>query len=499
MAIVGSGIAGLSASRALKQAGIDDFRIFELDSAAGGNSRQGELAGFQCPWGAHYLPTPDLKSKTPAEVELIAMLREFGLIEKTLQGEQFAERALCHAPQERVLVDGIWQTGLLPLDGVSPATLAQYRRFSALIKAQQEGKQFAWPASLPSSAIPDAMAALDRVSFVQWLDEHKLDDSRLRWYLDYCCRDDYGADSNEVSAWAGIHYFASRHGFSVPGESSGTTASSADAATELLTWPQGNGWLVQRMCASLGDQLQLNSLVRSVQYQPSQTARLRSDSSPDRSGAVKLDVWLPLENRAELWSADFVVLAIPLNVAARILQPIPASLSSLLPKLRYSAWQVANLHLRQLPPELPGAPLSWDNVIYGRDWLGFVDAGHQLLQSHRRQTVWTSYRALGSSMAARRDLLGQSWREQSMQVLAELKGAYPDIERYVESINLVRWGHAMLLPSPGLRSLPAFQNIREFDARVHIAHSDLAGYSIFEEAFAAGFLLGRKIAGQIKT
>jgi hypothetical protein len=47
-----------------------------------------------------------------------------------------------------------------------------------------------------------------------------LTDPHLRWYLDYCCRDDYGAGIATVSAWAGIHYFASRHGFhAAPGRS----------------------------------------------------------------------------------------------------------------------------------------------------------------------------------------------------------------------------------------------------------------------------------------
>jgi hypothetical protein len=32
----------------------------------------------------------------------------------------------------------------------------------------------------------------------------------LNWYMNYCCRDDYGATTNNTSAWAGIQYFASR-------------------------------------------------------------------------------------------------------------------------------------------------------------------------------------------------------------------------------------------------------------------------------------------------
>ncbi len=502
VAIVGSGIAGLAAARALKLAGIDDFQVFELDSKAGGNSRHGEVAGLLCPWGAHYLPTPDLNSVTPSDLELITMLREFGLIKRSGSGEQYAEEALCHAPQERVLVDGRWQSGLLPIEGAAAATIEQYQRFAEQIRLLQLSKTFSIPAELParlkSGQTADQPAALDKINFAQWLTANDLNDPSLRWYLDYCCRDDYGADCQEVSAWAGLHYFASRHGFAVP-----VGSPAAEIATEVLTWPQGNSWLAQRLASSLGDRLHLNALVRSVHYEPKQhdpmtSARFRDGSGARPAGAVKLEVWMPLENRAEQWQADFVVLAIPLNVAARILQPVPAAMAELLPNLKYSAWQVANLHLREMPPELPGAPLSWDNVVHGRDWLGFVDASHQILQSHRRETVWTSYRALGSSIGARRNLMTQSWREQTQQVLADLRIAYPEIDRYVQAIDVVRWGHAMIVPAPGLRSSPAFQAIRNFDARVHLAHGDLAGYSIFEEAFAAGFGVGKKIAKQLK-
>ena len=57
--------------------------------------------------------------------------------------------------------------------------------------------------TLMTLALGDALAMvlMDRRGFTA---------EPLRWYADYCCRDDYGASSEQVSAWAGIHYFASR-------------------------------------------------------------------------------------------------------------------------------------------------------------------------------------------------------------------------------------------------------------------------------------------------
>jgi hypothetical protein len=34
--------------------------------------------------------------------------------------------------------------------------------------------------------------ALDRISMAQWMDEHHWVSPRLRWYVEFACRDDYG-------------------------------------------------------------------------------------------------------------------------------------------------------------------------------------------------------------------------------------------------------------------------------------------------------------------
>src|SRR5699024_5679962 len=90
-----------------------------------------------------------------------------------------------------------------------------------------------------------AHQALDAMTFGAWLTQEGLDDEHLLWYLDYCCRDDYGAGTARVSAWAGIHYFASRHGFHAPDDA-------VDEPREsVLTWPEGNGFITQRLAEPL--------------------------------------------------------------------------------------------------------------------------------------------------------------------------------------------------------------------------------------------------------
>jgi hypothetical protein len=53
-------------------------------------------------------------------------------------------------------------------------------------------------------------------------------------------------------------------------------------------------------------------------------------------------------------------------------------------------------------------------------------------------------------------------------------------------VDLMRWGHAMAMPRPGVQRHPALVALRAARGRVRFAHADLAGCSVFEEAFAAG-------------
>ena len=53
-------------------------------------------------------------------------------------------------------------------------------------------------------------------------------------------------------------------------------------------------------------------------------------------------------------------------------------------------------------------------------------------------------------------------------------------------VDLARYGHAMSVPAPGVRTSAALRALAEARGRVRFAHSDLSGYSIFEEAYAQG-------------
>lgn len=254
--VLGGGVAGLAAARGFSQRGVQDVHLLELEDQPGGNSRGHQLAGMPCPLGAHYLPLPGAQAHEVSE-----WLHELGLLRHELGRTVADERHLCHSPQERLFFEGAWVEGLLPPAEPGSASARQMQAFAqAVAQVRRDGARtakgaapaFAQPAH--RSAWGPLQAALDAQTFAQWLDQRGLSEPHLRWYLDYCCRDDYGATPAEVSAWAGLHYFASRHGFHAPGDQAKGDAEGDDREA-VFTWPEGNAWLTQRLAAPLGERL----------------------------------------------------------------------------------------------------------------------------------------------------------------------------------------------------------------------------------------------------
>ena len=480
--IAGGGVAGLAAARALRLQGINDFVMLELEDRAGGNSKSGAVNGTTCPLGAHYLPVPS--EKAPQAADLRNLLEELGVRQRLSGRWQYDERYLCHSPQERLFFNGAWQDGLLPLQDVSAHTLAQYRQFAKLVEESRKRSQWSIPASNSTLAVVDI--ALSAITFIAYLDQNGLTDPRLRWYLDYCCRDDYGAGIATVSAWAGMHYFASRHGFHAPG----AEPSERDG---VLTWPEGNGWITHRMALPLGERLLTKRIVTRIEVMKHGVEVDVLDASDASSP------------KTERWQAERCIIALPIFVAARVVKNPPAMLQTAAQQTRYAPWLIANIHIDKPLIDHGGAAPSWDNVIYGAAGLGYVNAKHQSLEPVPVATVLTYYRALGDMKDGRKQLLERSWGSWRDEILAELSAAHPDLVVKTSHIDITRYGHAMAIPMPAFRDkigtqsaylmpkqlLKKEQNSAS-NQRLQFAHSDWAGYSVFEEAFAMGHAAGSR-------
>jgi hypothetical protein len=282
--------------------------------------------------------------------------------------------------------------------------------------------------------------------------------------VNYACRDDFGTDSAQTSAWAGIHYFACRNG------------DAANAASDaVLTAPEGNGWIVRALESRLGPHITRDAIV----FRIAQDAR-----------QVQADVWLAAEQRAVRYVADQVIWAAPMFVFARLAQGLPSDLDRAARAGTHAPWLLASLTLREAPAPGAGAPMAWDNVLYGGTGLGYVVATHQQLALRPGPTIFTWYHALSGEppATARKALLESSPEALAKLALDDLSRAHHDIRRLTERIDLTRHGHAMIRPTPGAIWNPERHRLTKGWQRVHFAHADVSGVSLFEEANYRGVL-----------
>jgi glycine/D-amino acid oxidase-like deaminating enzyme len=465
--VVGTGVAGAAAAWWLARAGVRDVHVVELEDAVGGTARGGTLPRSAYPMGAHYLPAPRRDDR-----RLHAMLRDLGLaLGRDRRGEvDWAPGAICAAPIERHHLDGRWFEGLYPLHGQTGDEEAQWRAWIAHLReldgrVGRDGRRlFALPVQHSSTELRD----LDRISMASYLDRLGLSSWRLRWLVDYACRDDYGARLDQTSAFAALHHFLAR-------------GLEDEQDRFLLTFADGNAPLVAGMLelADLGDRLHLGAAARRVD---ADTGRVLVHAFAD-------DVGLAFEARVVLWAA-------PRFVLSHVLAGGPV-----VPRLEQTAWLVANVELGDAPGGL-GAPLSWDNVPVARTegpverWpsdLGYVVATHGEARTGAIApgTVITHYEPLPadaiSTTAQRRAwLAGAGVEELVERVMGSLSRLHPAIRSSVRRLDLHRWGHAMVLPRPGLLFGPELAAARAPVGRVLPCAADVTGLPLFEEAFHAG-------------
>lgn len=444
VAIVGSGIAGLAAAWRLAAAGVRDIVMLELEPAIGGTSRSGNAM----PWGAHYVIAPSTDDPV-----LTRLLEEMGVLENGVPAEQF----LCRDPQERLFYRGRWYEGLYLHAGASAEDLRQLRAFEAEIarwSRRRDGRgrrAFTIPVARGSD---DAdVTALDRISMADWMRERQFTSPRLRWFVEYACRDDYGTLLENTSAWAGIFYFASRD---VDGEERAT-----------ITWPEGNGRIVRHLARSA----------------PVRTNALVVDLNPTAEG---VDVIALQGSEPFGIHARRVIFAGPRFVAARVIAPWRATPPAHVREFTYGSWMVANLALRDRP-QSHGFPLAWDNVFYDSPSLGYVVATHQQ-GIDRGPTTLTYYYALcGSDFRAERERLLSAGRDEWADVtLADLSRAHPEIRSLTERLDVMRWGHAMVRPRPGFIWSEARRTAAQPLGAIHFANTDLSGIALCEEALDHG-------------
>ncbi len=466
--IVGGGIAGLSAAWWFKRNGFDNFKILELEPEVGGNSRSGQNQYGKYPWGAHYIPLPG-----PEALYVTELFKDLKVI-KGYNGEGlpiYDELFLCHEPSEKLFKDGCWQDGLVPQKGLQSKDKEEIERFFQFIKSFKEAKGFdrkwAFTVPLAFSSEDEKFRQLDKLSFKAWLTQNGFKTRPLLWYLNYCCRDDYGGTLDTVSAWAGIHYFAGRKG----------KAANANPQT-VLTWPEGNGWIVNQLREQIHEHISVNSLAFKIQNQTEQ--------------GVEVCVYNHQTEEVELIRAKKLIYAAPRYTAKYIL---PGYNFPGIESLDYSPWLVANLSLSKLPEDQ-----AWDNVSYYSPSLGYVVSNHQDIKVYSDGAkVITYYLPLskGSSAHERHTAYLKQYGDWTKLIVDDLEQMLPSVSQNILNLDVWLWGHGMIKPTVGYLWGETRQQMLKNVGNIYFAHSDMSGISIFEEAQYQGVEAAKKVLGAL--
>ncbi|GAA4925324.1 NAD(P)/FAD-dependent oxidoreductase [Mucilaginibacter defluvii] len=460
--IIGSGISGLSAARWLKKHGHHDFELVELEDHMGGNSHCGNNAVSSYPLGAHYITIANNDDSL-----LLDFLQDIGVITHYENAQPvYNDYYLCFDPEERLLINGQWQEGLVPDFGIGDNDREQIKKFFTLInelkKSKGEDGKFGFDIPLDNSSTDQKYRQLDKISFKAYLTQNGYTSPYLLWYLNYCCKDDYGQKADDVSAWAGLHYFAARRG----------TAANAEE-NAVLTWPEGNGWLMNILARDVKEHIHIGTMCSQI--------------SLKSGGGISAEILDIKKNITYTIEAEKVIMASPQFVNQKIFAGSEKRQLDL-NKLNYSPWFVANITVNDLPQN-KGAGLCWDNVAYNMASVGYVNASHQHVNNIEKKRVITYYLPLCDyePRIARLAAYTRTYQQWLDIIIPELEYMHPGITPCIEQVDGWVWGHGMISPQInyiwGADRKNAQQAVND---SLFFAHTDLSGISIFEEAFHQG-------------
>jgi protoporphyrinogen oxidase len=397
IAIIGGGVAGVTAAYRLRNRNI---RLFELSHAIGGTSSAYQHEGISFSQGAHY----DLAYPAQYGSEVLELLEELDIIRfepwKNSWGFVDQQHVIPYFRRQQCYDHGAIRKDVIP-EGPAKEQFVE-------LMVSWSGKM-----NLPTRMIAADHQSLGEISFIQFLHKHIEVDENLKRQLDYHMADDYGGNTEQVSAIAGLIYFACRPYYT--------------QSVDLFSPPNGNDYFIRKMATHLDNhQIQTNHLVKSISKKGQQYV---------------LEVLDILRQEIVVIEAEQVIYAGQKH-ALKYIYPGQDQLFN----NSYSPWMVVNL----LTKQEKGYYGYWQNEYLGENpkFLGFIDSSVQEQTQLKGYRVLTGYYCLSPSdreyLTTVNDHKASIVQETHQTIENMLNERIP-----VEAAFIKVMGHAMPVPKPG--------------------------------------------------
>lgn len=429
--IVGGGIAGLSAAHSLKT---KSYQLYELSHRIGGASSAGAHQGLKFAQGAHY----DLDYPEYYGEEVLQLLESLKIIRYQPWNRMWTfvdeQHLIPYARRQQCYDMGNIRSDVIPNGKERDVFLELMSQFTDQMP-------------LPTRLIAPKLRFLNGLSFTQYLNEKIPLTKDLKRQIDYHMMDDYGGSADQVSALAGIHYFACRPYYR--------------ESVNLFSPPQGNDYFVQKLLKELpAQQIKTNHLVKHI------------EKTGDSYQLQILDIQQKIVIKQ---TADKIIYAGQKH-ALKYIYPEQGKLFD----LKQAPWMVVSIITTQEPQSIG----FWQNEFLGENpaFLGFVDSSVQSQKALDGKRVFTGYYCL---KPADRNYL-TTIRENKSRIIQETQEYLEATLRksiHPEAAFIQVMGHAMAIPAPGYLFKDANQNPA---TEMHYAGVDNGRLPLLFEALDSG-------------
>ncbi|PCJ63405.1 MAG: hypothetical protein COA79_00940 [Planctomycetota bacterium] len=391
--IVGAGIAGLSAAVKLKD---KKPILLELGDMVGGSAIAQKINGHYYSQGAHYeLDFPDNYGK-----ETLTFLSEQNLIHK-----EPGNKSWSFVDKQFYIKDKLENQSDIYGERMKELPILS-AKFKELILSYNHRLP------MPTTIIDSKLHDLNKISFEKLLDNLNIKISKtFKDIISYQMIDDYGAGISDVSALAGLHYYACRPYYT--------------DEVNVFSPPEGNFYFANKLLNSLDkNSVHLNSLVTKINKV--------ADTFEVKVFNIKKNLWIKYKTNKIIYAGQ--------KHALKYIHPPSYDLFK---NNQYAPWMAINFHLSKNIKE----PF-WQNDYIGeeKDFLGFVNS--QTQYSNSKDTILTAYICL--PVTERSLLLKYSKNaKEPVNKIGQLIGKYLNIDliKQTKKAFVRLHGHGMPIPT----------------------------------------------------